>query len=980
MVTEKLIINEVDIPLVKGLGTVLTYSIKDIEQPDKRKASFSKTINLPHSKVTSELFNFIFEINSDSTFNPNLKADAIYLIDDIAVFKGIIQLKKVNKLDNEHYTYDVVLLGELANIFTEIGDGYIDDADMNWVELNHPYNAVNVFNSWDTSYILNGVVTPFSYGSGYTYPMINYSGSADQTTWKLEDFFPTAYAKEYIDRIFDSVNFEYESNFFNSDYFKRLIIPFTGKELTRSNLDYEQAYVQGDTPVFDSTGVDTITTSVVGNETVTNGGVYDVVRFTNLTDNPLSQYDPLTGIYTPDAGLGGIYSIIAYMGFTVELDPDTVNNADMISTFVIDIVMENNGVVIDQFKIFVKKDTSISPSGYTTNISTPYENPDYKNQIVNLSQLPDSQYSSTNNPPSSGYAVIQSTILPTDEVVFKAKGYFVPDASATLNFKDIITGVEKNGAATINMYFESSLQIALQTTNFALDNTISFESAIPKKIKKRDFFKALIEMFNLYIEPDKDNPNKLYIEPRDDFYNTDVNDWSSKLDISKDIKYDTLASLNKSRYNYSYKKDVDYYNKLYQDTWARTYGNREIDIENDFNSGEYSQEVMFSPTPSVGTVNHNRIIPIIIGVDENLQPKTTNSNIRILYYDGLKDSNEVWTFRVGVAPTSWVNYSLTKYPYCGHFNDPYNPTEDINFGLTKEIYWDNTFETITVTNNNLYNKYHRTELEEQTNKDSKMVTAWFLLTPADIYNLDFKSQYFFDNAYFRLQEVKYKPNSYEVSECKFLKLNISAPFVPTTNVIVGGYDDEIGEENNPVIRSAVMSGDNTVSLRSGTLIGRDNYVAPSVTKFDIQGDENRVMSKSENITIKGDNNVIESNLENITLINTSNVTVTESNVTYINGQKKGGDGILLVTSGTYSQDLSIVGYEADCTSGIVTINLLDGLHEGYEQTFKKIAGDNDLVIDARFINGQVESDASIRITKINDSVTLYYNGVDYNIK
>jgi hypothetical protein len=67
MVTEKLIINGVDVPLVKGLGTVLTYSIKDIEQPDKRKASFSKTINLPHSKVTSDLFNFIFEINSDST-------------------------------------------------------------------------------------------------------------------------------------------------------------------------------------------------------------------------------------------------------------------------------------------------------------------------------------------------------------------------------------------------------------------------------------------------------------------------------------------------------------------------------------------------------------------------------------------------------------------------------------------------------------------------------------------------------------------------------------------------------------------------------------------------------------------------------------------------------------------------------------------------------------------------------------------------
>lgn len=188
MVTEKLIINGVDIPLINGIGTVINYSIKDIEQPDKRKASFSKTIKLPHSKVTSDLFNFIFEINSDSTFNPNLKADAIYLINDIAVFKGIIQLKKVNKLDNEHYTYDVILLGELANIFTEFGDDYVDDLDMNWFELDHDYTILRIAESWATSYQLNGVTVPYVKGNGYTYPMCNYGKDANDFVWLVEDF------------------------------------------------------------------------------------------------------------------------------------------------------------------------------------------------------------------------------------------------------------------------------------------------------------------------------------------------------------------------------------------------------------------------------------------------------------------------------------------------------------------------------------------------------------------------------------------------------------------------------------------------------------------------------------------------------------------------------------------------------------------------------------------------------------------------
>ena len=979
MVTEKLIINGVDIPLINGIGTVLTYSIKDIEQPDKRKASFSKTIKLPHSKVTSDLFNFIFEINADSTFNPNLKADAIYLIDDITVFKGIIQLKKVNKVDNEHYTYDVVLLGQLANVFTEMGDGYVDDDDMNWAEFNHVYNKGLMINSWDTSYYYNNLLTPFAYGSGYIYPMINYSGSADQYWWEVEDFFPAAYAKEYIDRIFNSVGFEYESNFFNSDYFKRLIIPFTGKEIVRTDLDYESAYVQAETPVFNSTGVNTISTSVVGNQTVTNGGAYDTIRYTNLTANPLSQYDPLTGIYTPSAGLGGVYAVYTYIAFTVELDPTTVNDANMISTFVVDVIMENNGIAVDQFKMFVKKDTLVSSVGYTTDLLTPYENPDYKNQIVDLTLLPDSQYSNPFNPPSVGGLWIQSTILATDDVVFKAKGYFVSDTGEDKNFEDSVTGAKTDGSATINFNSQSFLQIALQTSMVVgNDNTIDFQSAVPKKIKKRDFFKSIIEMFNLYVEPDKDNPNKLIIEPREDFYTTDVNDWSSKLDVSKDIKYEMLASLNKSRYNYSYKKDGDYYNELYEETWDRVYGNREVDITNDFNSGEYKQEIMFSPTPSVGTVLHNRIIPIIIGVDKDLQPKTTNSNIRILYYGGVKDSNEIWTFNTQFTSGSSSPLSMSVYPYCGHFSDPYNPTEDINFGLPKEIYYDNTFGAITVTNNNLYNKYHRKELEEQTDKDSKMVTAWFLLKPADIYSLDFKAQYFFDNTYFRLQEVKYKPNSYEVSECKFLKLKTGAPFIPSIEPLFGGFNSDIGDEKRPAMKSNIMSGENTVTLRSGTLVGDRNYVAPSVKKFDVQGDENRVMSGGENITIEGNNNVIESNLKNISLINTNGVTVTQSNVTYINGEIIGDGSIVTIGAVTIWADESVSTYLCDTALGDTAIKLPEFPTVGKVWNFKKIAVNNELRLIA-ISPATIDGVTILRIDALNNSYSVQFDGVNYKI-
>ena len=71
------------------------------------------------------------------------------------------------------------------------------------------------------------------------------------------------------------------------------------------------------------------------------------------------------------------------------------------------------------------------------------------------------------------------------------------------------------------------------------------------------------------------------------------------------------------------------------------------------------------------------------------------------------------------------------------------PTIDINFGLPREIYYDNTYGSITVTNNNLYNTYHRKELEQLTDKDSKIFKGYFLLNPTDIANLSFRPSYFF---------------------------------------------------------------------------------------------------------------------------------------------------------------------------------------------------------------------------------------------
>jgi hypothetical protein len=542
-----------------------------------------------------------------------------------------------------------------------------------------------------------------------------------------------------------------------------------------------------------------------------------------------------------------------------------------------------------------------------------------------------------------------------------------------------------NGDYDINLVNTGLFKASQINTDYAYNDTLDMYSCLPRKIKQKDFVTSIINMFNLFIEPDIDNPKNLKIEPRDDFYNSITLDWSKKLDVSQELIIKPMALLDASRYIFSYKEDKDYYNEKYLESYGDIYGQREIIIQNEFLSNTNTNKIIFSPTPLVGQTSNDRVLSTIIKLDQYQQAQKTASNIRYLIYDGLKATSSTWVLQ---------STNLLEYPYAGHWDDPFNPSLDCNFGLPYEIYYDDTYYPINAINANLYNDFHQVHIDEITDKDSKIVQGKFYLTPNDISTLSFRNQYFFNNAYHRLLKVNnYSPSEVTLTDCHFLKLKTKQKKTTITEQIGGGIKEPIGggggggkpkdEEFLPVkgLYTNNPKDGNSYNTRKTTVQGSNNIVDRTANSVSIVGDSNVVSSETRNIVIQnGDNNFISSNIENISLINTSGVTVTESNVTYINGQKKGGDGILLVSSGTYSQDLSILGYEADCTSGTVTINLLDGLYEGYEQTFKKIAGDNDLVIDDKLLSGQVESDSSIRITKINDSVTLYYNGVDYNIK
>jgi hypothetical protein len=124
--------------------------------------------------------------------------------------------------------YEGALFGELSGLMSQISNKKLEDLDFS--TYDHAWTHTNISNSWDN--------TP---GSGYFYPLIDYGLYretdivANQGDYNVGTLRPALYVKEYIDKMFQAAGYTYNSSFFNTSYFKSLIIPHNAKELTNND-------------------------------------------------------------------------------------------------------------------------------------------------------------------------------------------------------------------------------------------------------------------------------------------------------------------------------------------------------------------------------------------------------------------------------------------------------------------------------------------------------------------------------------------------------------------------------------------------------------------------------------------------------------------------------------------------------------------------------------------------------------------------
>lgn len=692
--------------LTADISSLLTFAIDDVKNFASRSTVFSKTIVLPGTFNNNRIFGNIFETGISNDYDPLLpnigtnfnagKSARCYLFqDNIQTFKGTIRMTQINNYRNG-LDYEMALNGELTSLSVALSSGFLTDLDFSAYDLL--YNETNVSASWNN--------TP---GSGVYFPLIDYGNySIDKHDWDIKTFRPALYVKEYIDKMFTAASFRYTCDLFNTDRFKRLIIPHNQKTLLSK-----------------SSQIIAATKTTTQNIIVTQTG---------------NTFDPIMW----DTHIAG--------GFTYTAGEFTYNGATSLN------------INLNWFIQGTR--TSATPGTFTAQVRK-----------------------KTGAGPFVVLASATFTAPPTITVNWNWTG----STTTTLITNDVLDiFVKYDGVGTLMVvtvqagsnFMVSSTVPTLLPVDYG--QTITINDSIPQNIRQVDFLLSIVQLFNLYVYESQFDERLILMSPFVDFYSSDSGnaiDWTYKLNRDQAIKIKPLSELNSKIYNFNYKDDTDFWNDLYKKRYNQTYGTHIFDSQFEFASQTNKLELIFASTPLVGYDGEDKVYPTIFkrtGNAPTFTEENIDSVIRIMQTKKISGTT-AWRIKNGATILSAYN----TYGYAGHFDDPDNPDNDLNFGLLQELFFVLVTGDLTKTQFNIYWSSYMAEI---TDKDSKMLIAKFYLTAKDIFNLDFSKYIVVDGVLFRLNKIT-DYNTTVPSDCvvELLKvINTAYSFPP----VVGPPSDE----------------------------------------------------------------------------------------------------------------------------------------------------------------------------------------------
>lgn len=774
----RILSNGVYLDTYDNLDFAFTYQIEDIEDITTKKESYSKTILLPGTKQNQDYFKQIQDVDidiSNTSYNPKKSLPVQVLVGDELIFNGNLQLLSI--VQNQKQTdFEVVITGVFKNIMIALSDYYLNQLNID--EYNHQRNVTTITNSFNNLIYKNNSLVQVQPGEGYIYTTTlngNFQptvSGANGIIFNAFDMNPSVYLKTIMDKLFQFAGYTYTSDFFNSDYYKSLVMPLdtpqllseeVNKRTTRVGIAKNNFYTYPNSPMFPQpnriyvenaaiqlglNGVQPISPALDKSNSIwsnnTSGKWWFPLTRESGTDASITFQDPLNQWSTNQAGQNickyvnqeaGMYRITLKAQFNSLFVHKTgasfkhlsgllgyhayLYKRDALSGASTIIAQTNNGNI-----------TSFGPSS-TQTLSSPWLDP----VPVSMNLNADNVWLNTGDEIYVRVRFFYPTAVTwqsvSDKVVFQA---VLPWENGQINYLEIKPS---------------------NTVNYSFNTPLVLSTMLPG-IKMRDLLLDVCKMFNLMVYDNPNIPNDLIIEPKDEFFDSKqkVKDWTYKLDYNEEVVQTPMSELDIKSYIFSYKDDKDYYNEQYSQLLGKTYGQFAIDFINDFSTTEKKLQLSISPTPITDNFVKpaGMITPFFCDISDTNQLVPVKVNARILFSKKL--SNAYYSIRNAPGQAVSLQYS---YVYCGMYDDPTNPTYTLEFANSGMLYYNTT---LCCPTNTLINQFYLSTLNELDDVNSKLLEAYFHLTPSDIKDFDFRDVILINNSYWRINRIEdYNPNA-----------------------------------------------------------------------------------------------------------------------------------------------------------------------------------------------------------------------------
>jgi hypothetical protein len=239
---------DLDIDANAGFPVVIDYQLEDTQDFQKKKSSEIIGLKIPatlnNQKVLNTFHNTSVEDNTPNQSYRNIK-NIVAESNGIEIFIGKAIPKKATKRGKNPVSYEL-------NCFGNNGDWIIDLKDLTLYELikhlTFTYDKTTIENSWNfdgMSEDLPYVFAPVKYG-GWLDPndiiinLDNTQSIGSNKNYSIENMKPSLSIYWILYWGFKKAGYKIQSNFFNTNYFRRLVTPWTyGAFLSSEGTKYE---------------------------------------------------------------------------------------------------------------------------------------------------------------------------------------------------------------------------------------------------------------------------------------------------------------------------------------------------------------------------------------------------------------------------------------------------------------------------------------------------------------------------------------------------------------------------------------------------------------------------------------------------------------------------------------------------------------------------------------------------------------------